>query len=626
MDNNKSENITDNTSDVELENKQDIKTDSKPIAESTPKSDAKSDTKPNNKSEMQAVKQKLSALWADKRPFKKRFLLAGAAILAACYTFVFFGPLELVAFSGDSLIYTYHDVVWLLAGAMFLFCAVGTLAVAGSSGKIFNYVVCAIFSTTVCAYVQSMFMNGSLGTLTGDAISWHNMKGTLWVGLLVWFLTFVIFFFIMYLHRKIWSKIVVYVSILLIVMQIVPTVGILIGAYESESNGLGDSRLTTSGMQNYSTEDNVFVFVLDRMDFDYVQEVLNKDGDFFEELDGFTAYDNAISAFARTRPALNQLLTGCEELAYSVPVNEFYRDSWSEDGKDLLRDLSAQNYSIELYTEAGSLFSDPKYMQKYVDNSLSGPGDIIPMNAFNKLMNISAYRYSPIFIKPFFWQDTNYYNQDIFRPDASVAYTFADHEHGPGLKNAVADRSQKGFKLYHFNGPHAPYTLDAEGNLSENETSASVQLMGCMNFLYDAFDKMKELGIYEDATIIITADHGKPIDDQEPLQKATRIGLFYKPSGSAGTKLEWSSAPVCTDNIPATILKNAGADYSLYGKALDEIAEDEEITRVYYKSVCNMGSSNEIEVYTYHVTGDASDFDNWKIVNRQEIENDNKFY
>ena len=99
-------------------------------------------------------------------------------------------------------------------------------------------------------------------------------------------------------------------------------------------------------------------------------------------------------------------------------------------------------------------------MEQYVNNASSGYGDIIPLTALGKLMNLSAYRYSPIFLKPFFWQDTNFYNQDILKEDATVAYSFDDVKHGKAFSNGSADRNEKAFKLYHLNGPHAPYTID----------------------------------------------------------------------------------------------------------------------------------------------------------------------
>lgn len=581
----------------------------------------------SNTSEWCSIKQKLSALWADKRSFKKRLLLSGSAMLAACFMFIFFGPLELIAFSGDSFIYSYRDVLWVLLCGFLIIWAVGTLLISLLRGKIFNYVVCSVFSFAVCGYIQGNFMNGSLGTLTGDAITWNIMKSELWLGVLVWLGLLLVFYLLMYLSRKYWTNVVTYVSMLLVVMQIVPLVMILCGAYDTNGSGLGESRLTTDGMYEYSESENVFVFVLDRMDFNYIEDVIKEEPEFFDKLDGFVGYDNAISAFARTKPALNQLLTGSEETAYKVPTDDFYRDSWFEDGKNILGDIGSQGYTMEFYTDAGSLFADAKFMKKHAQNASSGYGDVAPMTAFGKLMHLSAFRYLPVFAKPFYWQDTNYYNQGVLKPDATVTYTFDDFANTRGFNRATADRGEKAFKFYHFNGPHAPYTIDKNGNPSEKETSAAHQLMGCMNYLYDAFDRMKELGIYEDATIIITADHGAHQGDTRPVLEETRIGLFYKPSGSAGEKLRWSSAQVCTDNLPATIIKSVGGDYSAYGRPLDEIGEDEEITRVYYKSVTASGSSNEIGLYTYHVIGDASDFKNWKQVDYCDITDDaHKFY
>ncbi len=578
-------------------------------------------------SEWGLIKQKLAALWADKRGYKKRLLISGSALLAACFMFIFFGPLELIAFSGDSFIYSYKDVLWVLLCGFLIFWIGGTLLISLLRGKIFNYVVCSIFSFAVCGYIQGNFMNGSLGTLTGDAIAWDSLGTELTVGVLVWAGVLLLFYFAMYLHRKFWTNTVIYVSVLLFVMQLVPLIAIFCGAYDTSGSGLGESRLTTEGMYEYSENGNVFVFVLDRMDFDYVESVLEEDGEFFDKLDGFTAYDNAISAFARTKPALNQLLTGSEETAYKVPTDDFYRDSWFEDGKNILGDIDAQGYSMEFYTDAGSLFSDADFMEKYVSNASSGYGDVNAMTAFGKLMRLSAFRYAPIFAKPFVWQDTNYYNQDVLKPDATTTYTFDDFANTRGFNSASADRGGKSFKFYHLNGPHAPYTIDKNGNLCSSGSSAAHQLMGCMTYLYEAFDRMKELGIYEDATIIITADHGAHQGDTNPVLAETRIGLFYKPSGSAGTELKWSSAQVCTDNIPATIIKSIGGDYTNYGRPLDEIGEDEELVRVYYKSVTESGSSNEIGLYTYHVIGDASDFDNWTQVDYIDITDDeHKFY
>ena len=238
-----------------------------------------------------------------------------------------------------------------------------------------------------------------------------------------------------------------------------------------------------------------------------------------------------------------------------------------------------------------------------------------PWAVLPKLLRLSAYRYAPMSLKPFFWEDTNYYNEDIFRPSNTSAYQFDDAGYAPGFTTATAQGESGSFKLYHFYGSHSPYTMNADGTASQETTSVKAQTMGSFRNLMAAFAQMKQLGIYEDATIIITADHGSAVSDTKPLQKATRIGLFYKPAGSAGTPLVWSAAPVCTDNIPATLAKAAGIeDLTPYGTPLEAVAEDAQVTRYYYKTICTSGSYGETAYYKYAVTGDAADFGNWKLV------------
>lgn len=62
-------------------------------------------------------------------------------------------------------------------------------------------------------------------------------------------------------------------------------------------------------------------------------------------------------------------------------------------------------------------------------------------------------------------------------------------------------------------------------------------------------------------------------------------------------------------NIPATIIKSTGADYSDYGNALDDVAEGDPVTRVCY--YINAEQTDKPKIYVYKIQGDASDFKNW---------------
>ncbi len=571
------------------------------------------------------IKEKLIDLIKDKRPYKKRLCISSAVIFAFVFTFCFYGPLETVAFSSTSLLYTYKDVLGCLAIFSAIIFLIFTPLLALIKGKIFNYISSFIFASTVAGYLQGVFLNGNLGALTGDAIDWANYRTDFFVNILIWGFIFLAVWFILYLKRSMWRKSVIFVSIALVIMQIVPMIGIFAGAYQNISHigeYFDEYQLSRKGMFNYSEKNNIFVFVLDRLDYDYIKEVQKHSPEFFNKLDGFTAYTNAISTYARTLPAYADLLNGYEGCAYDVPHDEYYTEGWENNNVNILAELKKLDYNVGLYTEMQNLFTDGLYAKNYVDN-LEGtkpPIDYITM--LQKLMELSAYRFSPLAFKSFFWADTNYYNLGVYREKnityENQPYYIDESLYVEDFSNSTVDNKSNCFKMYHFMGPHDPHHLTEDGIKSENTTSAREQTMGSFAILYKIFDRMKELGIYEDATIIITADHGSAVSDYQPLKKATRIGMYLKPSGKSDTPLVYSNAQVSTKNLPSTIIKYAGGDYKAFGTPIDEVGTNDEIVRIYYKS--EMGSTHsEEKVHKYEIRGDASKFENWKLVESFDV-------
>jgi len=553
-----------------------------------------------------------------RRSFFRRLKLALPCACLLCFTFLFFGPYETVALNTAS--FSYHHSSIILPLLLTALCAslLLTLTVSLMRGKFFYAAVSAIFSTALCIYLQAAFFNGTLTILTGDAVDWAAQKPQMLVNLAVWILVYAAVFSIMLLRRKAFRSIVIYASLLLIFMQTVPVIGILLGAYEGTQKKESSAyTLQSTGLYEFSKEHNVLVFVLDRMDYDYVKSSLDQKPDMLDFLDGFVWYDNATSVYIRTEPALSHILTGNTELAYCTPSEEFYSKSWNSSGRKILEDIHAQDYSIELYSKIDYLFSKPQTDAQHVLNLSAGDEKLLPVNLVKRMLMLSCYRFLPISAKPYFFKDTNYYNADVF---ASEPYELNDGKNGAGFVGIEASRTSNSFKFIHFMGSHAPYFLTASGTPCDYPTSAVEQTTGCFALLEKAFDRMKELGIYENATIIITADHGSSLDALTDQKKTThpRIGLFYKEAGSADTPLKISSAPVSTQNISATILKAMGAPYSAYGPALDDVAQDAEVTRVHYKINVpeETGGTNSVQIY--HITGHAADMDSWKPVEYYE--------
>ncbi len=121
-----------------------------------------------------------------KGSYPKRLLTAALAMLGLAYTVVFFGPLEMVAFSGGSLVYTYKDVSLLLAVMALAVVAIAAPLLALLRGKAFRITVSVVSGAAIASYLQALLLNDGLGLLTGDAIVWEDYTTFTVLGTAVW--------------------------------------------------------------------------------------------------------------------------------------------------------------------------------------------------------------------------------------------------------------------------------------------------------------------------------------------------------------------------------------------------------------------------------------------------------
>lgn len=553
-------------------------------------------------------KEKLRALWDDDRTYRQRLVLSMITIFASCFTFLFFGPVEITAYSQGSLVFNAETALPIMAVYAVVICIVVSPLLALLRGRVFNYLLTAVFSTLLCGYIQGNFLNGTLGALTGDAIKWQTQTPRMLLNLLLSFLIIIVPFFVLYFNKNIWKKLLTFISSALVVMQSVALITILTGSTITVASDKGNF-LTTKGLGAYSSKQNTLVFLLDRLDYDHIEEIEKESPGFFNKLDGFTTYNNAISEHARTKPAITYLFTNDDQM-WNIPTDQYFEDSWTYQNRNLLQDIQSKNYTIDFYTDISCMFGSGKTVKKYVSNLSCNGSKLNQTRLIQNLTDLSAYRYVPAALKPYFWCYTDDINDGIYTNGSTYQIDETKYDQ---LENFTVTGDTNYFKYYHFMGSHTPYTLNEDGTKAVGMTNVISQTKGNFNILFRAFDKMKKLGIYKNTTIIILGDHGEPVSDSKPMQKANRIGFFYKPAGSEGTPLKTSHAPISFRNMPATFAKACGVkDYAKYGKPIDEVGENDSVVRYFYK--CTVEGSVEKTVYTYQITGDAADFKNWKII------------
>lgn len=549
------------------------------------------------------------------RPFKKRLQIALPVAASAAFTFLLFGPYELYMLNTDSFPFPFGQIAWLLL----LFTVLVTAAVTGIllllPGRAFESPVSVLFGILLAGYVQGNFLNRSLGQLTGDEIVWDTRGGEFLLNTLIWAFLIALPFLIRRFSLKAWASILKGVSALLILVQLVSMVAL----YEPSPPAEQEMVLTTNGMYELASENNIVVIVLDRLDNRYIESVLKKEPAFFDRLDGFTRFTNNVSLYSQTFPSVVNMFTG-RIYDYGESKKQFMKDAWTT--SDFIPGLREDGFGTSFYMEKGYTFANGEDLAEVADNLMPGEMRARPFEAIGQFLRLSALRSGPMGAKPFLWTTTETFSQ-LVKTDAAIPpYVTDDIRYYNQLKRqklSTADRAKQ-FSYLHLRGPHAPYVMNEKAEkVSKDKTNSTIQTEGSFHILYEYLDQLKALGLYKDSTIVITGDHGSRKDDREPLDRAIVTGLFVKPAGSEGLPLAINRAPVSSDNLRPFIYEAAGLPHEGLGLTYFEVPENSRGTRYLYHYL--MASEGRPErLLTYEIKGDANIFANWTLTETETLD------
>lgn len=493
-------------------------------------------------------------------------------------------------------------------------------------GKVHRVLISVLTWLSVCGYLQVLFFNGWTNGLIGDGNAGAQMPAFGIPNLILWLVLGAIIIGLPLMSKgklkkasRIARMAMVYLLVLMLAMQGAGLVEALINAPEETQSV---AFLSTENMFDISTKDNVIVFIIDRFDQEYYKEALAADPTFFDDFDGFTSYVDNVSLYARTYPAVTSMLTGVENDFSGTMVNYFNK---AYSSATFLKDMRAGGYDINLYTSSWYAYEDANKMGDIANAIDAGDAAVLndPMGLLGAMINYSVYNYCPDVIKPLIGVSTNSFvgfasqNTQYEKYDMDDAETYSRFA-AQGLK----EKSSNNFTLLHLRGCHSPFNVDENCvNVGDGNSTSLKQTKGVFKLIKEYIAQLKDKGVYENATIIITGDHASAISDVEDVSTPRITSLLVKEKGSYGTPLKESSAPVCQSNFIPTIIKSSGVVPSVsYGEAYSELDENAVVTRKYLFEK-TVDSKNKDEIVEYEIMGSARDFSNWKIKERHVIGN-----
>lgn len=508
---------------------------------------------------------------------KKKIFLHFIVSFLLGFMLLVFGPAEIFFANVSEFDFVYGEFAGYLAAIFAVVLLLLTVLLSLLPQKPYNIAVSVLLAISVAGYLQVMFLNKNLDLLGANPDGYHVPTGQWIVNLIVWLAVLVSAIVLAVRKNEIWKKMALYLAILLIGMQAVAMVSLLATApKDAYERAKGSDRLWGKDQYTVSANENIIVFVLDYFSSLYLQQMLEVYSDGADCLHDFTYYGNADCTYYGTFPSLAHMLTGCE-VDTTVPIAEWCRNIWNNESTvEFYQELQANNYKTNVYTTDSNVLTSSNgcgILRDRISNITNEPREVqVDTGLLLKtLTKMSCYRMVPDMLKPQFYTNVSEYSLIVKDMGEGIQQTNSDFYAKLQEEGLKADDTANYFIFQHLIGTHE-FNTDENGNYQE-KTSVEETARGCMTIMEGYLNELKRLGVYDDATIIITADHGG--DWKEDLQ----IIYFVKQPGEAHEVSPVTNAPVSHCDLLPTVAQMAGLDYTKYGNSINDFGQDEQRER-----------------------------------------------
>lgn len=463
-------------------------------------------------------------------------------VLFVVITVMLFSPFVVYVTNASELWFKLSDFMpmlclWSLGAVVFLFVVLGVLP-----KKITSFVSVVLFALGVGTYIQGQILKNDYGTLNGQEIEWNARSETAVLSIIVW-LACVLGAIAIYLVFNVKAlNVIKWFSVALIAYEMLMSAMLIFQYRDNIFRSEDEFALTNKGLLDVSAENNVIVLVLDAYGGSTFLEVEENYPEVDEIFDGFRFYPDTTCVAAETKYAVPYLLTG-KVFTQPVTYKEYLKQSYSD--SKLLKKFRKGNVNAGVYAYSGfTYFSESDNLINFAQEKIK-PSSYTGLS--KDMLKLSMFRATPYFLKKYFWM----YSGDFDKykvssgSDAFNAGGYGFDADNVGFYNVLKDNGlsivedNSVFRYIHLFGNHTPYKEDETG--LDGETDKIRQARGCMVYVDEYFKQLKELGVYDNSYIIVTADHGSNGNGDLSLQ--CNPVLLVKPTNSRGV-LERVDTPI----------------------------------------------------------------------------------
>jgi len=443
-----------------------------------------------------------------------------------------------------------------------------------------DIILLVLWGVFISAYVQVLFLNGRMYSITGAQIEYSTLSLQNIINLLIWtvitLLPLCVFFVFQAKQKKFkYEKILTFSVLILCAMQVA---GLASTAASTElPKGYDEDvgrYISFEPTLRLSDDKNIVVFIVDNLDVSIMRETLRIYPHLYEALYGFTHYENNVAEFFDTLPSTVSMLTQ-HYYREGLGIREYWNEAWAQ--HNVLDTFRENGFTINLLLDYLSTYNSISNIESRADNLTEF--DALEVNLsglFNVSMHLSLGRLSPYLLKNIFMASlTPAFGNEIFTVPTYdplavmppiVSYDVDAQFLEYIIQNEFTNDSEKPvLSIIHLNGAHGSGWSYDEYNIPGTRLSFEV--------ITYYIRGMKKVGVYDSSTIIILSDHGQGNGDDfgSGVGVPVTASLLIKPRGATGSLVIDSDTELSNKYFAASILELAGLPHRELGLSFFDI-------------------------------------------------------
>ncbi|MCX7116280.1 MAG: hypothetical protein NTW08_10315 [Gammaproteobacteria bacterium] len=477
----------------------------------------------------------------------------------------------------------------------------------------------------LAVWAQSQLFISDVGLLDGHPIDWVQRRMQIRTELLAWFFIAGFAVFVSYRSKR---------ALFITAQGIIFLGGLTILSTWMRSDYQAHQGVESAEIKAFSFHktQNKIVIVLDMFQSDVFVEMMQRWPQEVAFLRGFTFYPNTVGGYPTTKVSLPLIMSG-KLYKNQTPVRPWIIANNAT--HSIANYYVDKGFGVGLVSIVAHLLeggkSQPVALTYFSDKTWMG------MNRQSLIvLDGGLFRSVPTRLKPKIYDENNWF-LSRFATNPSLPPGFPGYDlaflRAFEKKTNLNSKHIGEFKVYHYAAAHAPYRMNEHyeyEHMPNTRASYVRQARGVMILLRRKLERLRQLGIYDSAQILVIGDHGRgylPTDlrgavvnqalNQFVLGGARPLFL-YKPSGSVAPLASSDRALHLADVV--CVLSNADKAFDCHDYQLSAVDNKRKRTFIYYFGALDFWNRAYMPpMNEYVVDGDVRDPAAWKYLHTEYL-------